>query len=100
MTELTLLVRRDDWTEEEFAQYWQDVHGPIARAVTQIRRYVQSECLDEIVRGDVQSMSDVAVDGVAEVWYDSREAMAFARESRKGRRCWRTGRSASVAPGP
>ena len=81
---LTLLVRRDDWTHDEFVKYWQDVHGPIAREVKQIRRYVQSEFLDEIIRQDVEEIA-LPVDGVAEVWYDSVESMQEARQSPQGK---------------
>ncbi|MGY6251215.1 EthD family reductase [Bosea thiooxidans] len=80
---ITLLVKRDDWTKEEFLRYWQDVHGPLASAVTGIRRYVQSECHDEIIRKDIVEL-DVPADGVAEVWYDSHEAMMAARKSPEG----------------
>ncbi|MFC6761597.1 EthD domain-containing protein [Sulfitobacter porphyrae] len=85
---LTLLVRREDWTHDAFVKYWQEVHGPIARDVKQIRRYVQSEYLDQVIRQDVEEIS-LPVDGVAEVWYDSIESMREARNLRKARRCWR-----------
>lgn len=81
---LTLLVRREDWTHDAFVKYWQEVHGPIARDVKQIRRYVQSEYLDQVIRQDVEEIS-LPVDDVAEVWYDSIESMREARESPEGK---------------
>lgn len=80
---VTLLVKRDDWTTEAFIRYWQDVHAPLAHAVKQIRRYVQSECIDQVVRKDIVELN-VPVDGVAEVWYDSLESMREARASEQG----------------
>ncbi|WP_107677931.1 EthD domain-containing protein [Agrobacterium sp. LAD9] len=81
---LTILARRDDWTHEEFAEYWQEIHGPIARDVKQIRRYVQSEFLEEVIRKDIEEI-DLSVDGIAEVWYDSIESMWEARQSPEGK---------------
>lgn len=80
---LTILVKRDDWTHEEFVKYWQDVHGPIALNVKQIRRYVQSEFLEEVIRKDIEEIA-LPVDGIAEVWYDSVESMREARQSPEG----------------
>jgi uncharacterized protein (TIGR02118 family) len=80
---VTLLAKRDDWSREEFLRYWREVHAPLANDVANIRRYVQSECIDEVIRKDVTEM-EVAVDGVAEVWYDSEEAMWEARRSPAG----------------
>lgn len=82
---VTLLAKRDDWSREEFLKYWREVHGPLATDVTNIRRYVQSECLGNIHRADIAAM-DFEVDGVAEVWYDSEEAMRAARVSPEGQR--------------
>ncbi|MBD8688353.1 MULTISPECIES: EthD domain-containing protein [unclassified Rhizobium] len=82
---VTLLAKRDDWTREEFLKYWREVHGPLAIDVKNILRYVQSECLDNIVRQDIVEM-DIAIDGVAEVWYESEEAMREARVSPEGQR--------------
>jgi uncharacterized protein (TIGR02118 family) len=43
-------------------------------------RYVQSHIVEERRRPDIPSM-DVDVDGVAELWFESREAMARAMAS-------------------
>jgi uncharacterized protein (TIGR02118 family) len=80
---ITILVKRDGWTKEEFTKHWQEVHGPLALAVKGFRRYVQSECVDQIIRKDIVEL-DFPVDGIAEVWYDSQEAMMAARRSPEG----------------
>jgi uncharacterized protein (TIGR02118 family) len=77
---LSLLVRKDGMTHEQFMRHWVDVHAPLARTVPGLRRYVQSHIADERPRPDIPSMG-VAVDGIAELWYDDREAMARALAS-------------------
>jgi uncharacterized protein (TIGR02118 family) len=74
------LTRLPKLTPEEFRRYWFDVHGPLVRAhqrVLRIARYIQvhtdrgpfSEKL-RAFRG-----SPEPYDGVAEIWYESREAL-------------------------
>jgi len=74
---ISLLVRKDGMTHEQFVKHWFEVHGPLARAVPGIRRYVQSHLIGDRHRPDIPSL-DLEVDGVAELWYDDREAMARA----------------------
>lgn len=67
-------------TPEEFRQHWLEVHGPLVRAhqrVLRIVRYVQVHTdygpfLEKLraFRG-----SPEPYDGVAEIWYESREAL-------------------------
>ncbi len=71
---ISLLKRKGGLTHEEFVRHWLDVHGPLARKVPGIRRYVQSHILSESVRADIAAV-DVEIDGIAELWYDSVEAM-------------------------
>ena len=74
---LSLLTRKPGMTHEQFVRHWLEVHGPLALKVPGIRRYVQSHIVEERRRPDVPPL-DVEVDGIAELWYDSREAMAAA----------------------
>jgi len=64
-------------THEQFVKHWVDVHAPLAHAVPGIRRYVQSHIVEERRRPDIDAL-DVEIDGIAELWYDDREAMARA----------------------
>jgi uncharacterized protein (TIGR02118 family) len=74
------LRRRPDLTLEEFRRYWIDVHGPLVRAhqrELRIVRYIQVHTdygpfLDKLraFRG-----SPEPYDGVAEIWYESKEAL-------------------------
>ena len=74
---LSLLVRKDGMTHEQFMKHWVETHAPLALKVTGIRRYVQSHIREERHRPDVPDIG-VAVDGVAELWYDDAETMARA----------------------
>ena len=45
-----------------------------------LRRYVQSHIREEPTRPDIPT-TEIAVDGIAELWYDDRAAMARAHSS-------------------
>ena len=63
---LSLLTRKPGMTHEQFVKHWLEVHGPLARKVPGLRRYVQSHILEERTRPDIPS-TDVEIDGVAEL---------------------------------
>ena len=72
-----MLTRKDGMTRAQFVRHWVEVHAPLALAVPGMRRYVQSHIVEERKRPDIPA-TDVEIDGIAEVWYDDREAMARA----------------------
>jgi uncharacterized protein (TIGR02118 family) len=74
---VSLLVRKDGMTHEQFMKHWVQIHGPLALNVPGLRRYVQSHIRDERRRGDIPAIG-VEVDGIAETWYDDADAMARA----------------------
>ena len=74
---LSLLVRKDGMTHEQFMKHWVQIHGPLALKVPGLRRYVQSHIRDERRRADIPALG-VEVDGIAETWYDDADAMARA----------------------
>jgi uncharacterized protein (TIGR02118 family) len=74
---LSLLTRKDGMTHEQFMKHWVEVHAPLAHAVPGLRRYVQSHIVEERTRPDIPT-TPVAVDGIAELWFDDRDAMARA----------------------
>ncbi|MGB5759193.1 MAG: EthD domain-containing protein [Acidimicrobiales bacterium] len=66
-----IIKRRPDLDVEAFQRYWLDTHGPIVARLPGLRRYVQSHTrLGGYRRGDV------AYDGIAEVWFDDKAALA------------------------
>ena len=77
---LSLLTRRPELTHEEFVKHWLEIHGPLALRVPEVRRYVQSHIIDERTRPDIPTTL-VEIDGVAELWFDDRDAMARSNAS-------------------
>jgi uncharacterized protein (TIGR02118 family) len=72
---IILLTRRDDMTSEEFRTWWLEEHAAKARLLPGLRRLVFN-VVDE---------GTTAVDGVSELWFDSRAAFEEAYASDIGR---------------
>jgi uncharacterized protein (TIGR02118 family) len=91
MVKLVFTLRRlPNLSREEFQRYWLEQHGPLVRSHTEtlgIRRYVQTHTLADEMQVAVQASRDAPepYDGVAELWYDSLEAIAVAVSSDEGR---------------
>lgn len=64
----------------EFRKYWIDVHGALGAKLPGLRRYVQSHLMDE-----AYLYAEPAYDGVAQLWFDSADAMKAAFESPAGK---------------
>ena len=63
--------RRAGMEVEAFQEYWRTTHGPIVAELPGLRRYVQSHTrLGGYRRGDVP------FDGIAELWFDDKAALA------------------------
>ena len=77
---ISLLTRRPELTHDEFVKHWYEVHGPLARSVPGLRRYVQSHISEEMERDDIETTA-LEVDGIAELWYDDKAAMLKAHQS-------------------
>ena len=90
MIKLVFCLRRlPQLSREEFQRYWFERHAPLVRshaATLKIRRYVQTHT-------DAQPLNDAlqasrggpeAYDGVAELWWDSAEALAAATATPEG----------------
>ncbi len=73
-TKSVVLVRFNDVLGAADAhRYWEDVHGPIAAAIPQVRRYVQSH-----LRPGAYRAGRPFVDGLASTWFDSVDDMRAA----------------------
>ena len=88
------LTRRPHLSREAFLARWLDVHGPLVRAhaaALGIRRYVQVHTLPPAAFARIAAArgGPAAFDGVAELWFDSLEAMAAAAATPEGRRAGR-----------
>jgi uncharacterized protein (TIGR02118 family) len=84
---LVFLQRRPGLSPKGFRRYWHDVHGPLAASMPGVRRYVQNHVneLPGILRDG--SYAELPCDGVAELWFDSLDALQAAFASPNGRAC-------------
>jgi uncharacterized protein (TIGR02118 family) len=82
---LSLLTRKPPLSHDEFVRHWVTVHAPLAHAVPGLRRYVQNHIVGERHRADIPT-TDVAVDGVAELWFDDLATMQRANASPEAKR--------------
>jgi len=82
---ISLLTRRPELTHEQFMTHWVEIHAPLAHAVPGLRRYIQNHIRDERTRPDIAT-TEVAIDGVAELWYEDRAAMDRANASPEAKR--------------
>ena len=71
------IARKPGMEVDQFQKYWGGIHGPIASKISTIRRYVQSHLLPSAYRDGRQP----ACDGVAEVWFDSTDAMRASEKT-------------------
>jgi uncharacterized protein (TIGR02118 family) len=67
---ITFIKRKSGMNLDEFGQYWRTRHAPIVLRLPGLRHYVQCHTIPSGYRN-----GEPAYDGVAEVWFDSTEAM-------------------------
>jgi uncharacterized protein (TIGR02118 family) len=85
------LRRRSGLSREEFQRYWRETHAPLVRergGALGVRRYVQVHTLPEGVSAAIaasRGLEDDEYDGVAELWWDSLDALAAAASTPEGR---------------
>jgi uncharacterized protein (TIGR02118 family) len=91
MIRLTYLLRRKPGTSlEDFQRYWLDVHGPLIASHAShlnILRCMQVRTLDAAagrITGGTRAPMEEPYDGVGEIWWESREALARALETPAG----------------
>lgn len=71
---LVVLYKRPGLTWGEFRRYWREDHGPLARQIPGLRRYVHNDALEE----------SKPPYGVAELWFDDQEALDAGMNSPEG----------------
>ena len=90
MVKLVYCMKRlPNLSREEFQRYWYETHGPLVKSHQEalaIRRYVQVHTLEAGINDALHEGrgGPDAYDGVAELWWDSLEAMEQAMESEAG----------------
>jgi uncharacterized protein (TIGR02118 family) len=74
------LKRMPGMALNEFRRYWIEVHGSLGSKLPGLRRYVQSHLIDE-----AYLYAEPRYDGVAQLWFESADAMRAAFESPQGK---------------
>jgi len=73
---MILLTRREDLSRDEFRRWWLEEHRPRALALPGLRKMVIN-LVDEGPEG--------GIDGVSELWFDTREAFEAAYKTEHGK---------------
>lgn len=71
-----ILRRKPGISIEEFREHWQNVHGELVKKVPGIIKYIQYHVYSEKPDG-----VDDQIDGIAELWFESKEAQLKAYAS-------------------
>jgi len=86
------LHRKAGTTREDFQRYWREVHGPLVASfqrALRIRRYVQSHTVDDPLYDGLRALRtgmEEPHDGIACLWWDTRDELAAAMQSPEGQR--------------
>ncbi|HYV56944.1 MAG TPA: EthD domain-containing protein [Candidatus Nitrosopolaris sp.] len=85
------LRRRPELSTSDFHLYWRETHAPLVRrhaATLRIQRYVQLHTLDDTLNAALQGTrgGPEPYDGVAELWWNSRDDLAAAIATPEGQR--------------
>ena len=85
------ITRHPKMTREEFKDYWMNSHGPffMSNADTMgAKKYVQSHTLDTPLNEGLRTSRGMQAeyDGVAEVWFESEQALMEGMSSPEGQK--------------
>jgi uncharacterized protein (TIGR02118 family) len=92
MVKLTFCLRRlPHLSREEFQEYWRETHGPLVRERASLigaLRYVQLHTGHDDMNAGMRASrgGPEAYDGVAELWFESSEAIQAGLQNPDGRR--------------
>ncbi len=85
------ITRHPDMTREEFRDYWKNKHGPFFMGNADTMgaiKYVQSHTIDTPLNEGLRTSRGMLpeYDGVAEVWFESEEALMEGMNSPLGQK--------------
>jgi len=85
------LTRHPKMTREEFKDYWMNQHGPFFMSNAEAmgaKKYVQSHTIDSPLNEGLRNSRGMlpAYDGVAEVWFESEEALMQGMSTPEGQK--------------
>ena len=73
---VALLACKDGLSHADFVKHWREIHGPLAYVCPGVARYTQTEVKSSSFRTDGVAGLDVAIDGIAELWFADPAALA------------------------
>lgn len=73
--------KRDDFTKEQFFDYWFDVHAPISAQLPGLRGYVVSEVVSKLA-------GELETEAFVEQWYDDEAAWDRASATEQAAAAW------------
>jgi uncharacterized protein (TIGR02118 family) len=65
-----LMVRRNDFTYENFLKYWREVHAPLFAAQLEAKKYVRRYIQDHRTGDTLPGTTPSNFDGIAEICFD------------------------------
>jgi uncharacterized protein (TIGR02118 family) len=85
------LTLHPEMTREEFKDYWMNKHGPFFMENAQAmgaKKYIQSHTIDTLLNEGLRTSRDMLpeYDSVAEVWFESEEALMQGMSSPEGQK--------------
>ena len=85
------ITRHPDMTREDFKDYWMNKHGPFFMSNADAmgaKKYVQSHTLSSPLNAALRTSRGMQpeYDGVAEVWFESEEALMDGMSSAEGQK--------------
>ena len=75
---MVVVYRRPDLTPEKFRRHFEEVHGPLAKKLPGLRKYVQNYASPD------SSRESPGWDAIVELYFDDRVAMEAAWDSPQG----------------
>ena len=85
---MSIIKRHPSIDEETFKKEWKEVHANYVKALPGIQGYIQNHIIDRsIKRKSSVALTEAAIDGVVEMWFEDVESLEKAFRSDVGVEC-------------